>query len=156
MLLAMLAAPAMAEQCDASHIVLTKTFPATDFVNENSTAGVIFRFALEGCDNLGSVGTPREYRIAFCAEFFDTTRCNDGETNCLSNGVAGARGLSGTTWTSAGAFKRCAYVSETESFISALMLPYNNNFRDDGQNSLYAMMNKGRFQYIRLSIIDDE
>ncbi len=143
MLAAALALPSavMAEQCNASHIRLSLAFPpAGTPVDEGSPGGVIVWFLLEDCDNPGDFETPREYRIPFCVEFFDTTQCDDSTTSCLDNHVAGASGLQGARWQDAGRFKRCNTLTEAEGFTSGLLTPHDNGFRDKGENSIYVIM----------------
>ncbi len=153
----MLAGPAVAEQCTASHIVLRQAFPLQGAsAVEGTPAGVIIRFALENCDNPGSMNTPREYPISFCAEIFDTTPCDDSTASCLDNNVAGASGLlSATTWQSAGDFKRCTTITERVNFTSALLTPHDNGFRDTGENSIYAIMYTPT-RHLRIPISDND
>ncbi len=119
-------------------------------------SGIIARFQLEGCDNPGSPGTPREYRIPFCAEFFDTTPCDATATDCLSNNVAGASGLlRGVIWKAAGGFKGCANIAETASFASAILTAHDNTIQDKGENSLYVIM-RNPTRTLRIPIRDDD
>ena len=156
LLLALPAGPAMAEQCNASHIGLYQGFPmAGTSAVEGTVGGVIVQFILENCDNFGSFETPREYRIPFCAEFFDTTPCDDSATDCLSNNVAGASGLQGDRWQDAGEFKRCNVMTEAEGFTSALLTPRENGFRDKGENSLYVIM-RNPTRHLRIPIRDND
>ncbi len=156
LLLALPAGPAMAEQCNASHIELSQAFPLAGMpATEGTASGVIVRFALENCDNPGSFETPREYRIPFCAEFFDTTPCDAAATGCLSNRVAGASGLLGDRWQDAGEFKRCNTMTEAEGFTSALLTPHENAFSDKGENSLYVIMYNPT-RHLRIPIRDND
>ncbi len=146
----------MAEQCNASHIELSQAFPSAGTpAVEGTPTGVIVWFRLENCDNFGSIQTPREYRIPFCAEFFDTTPCDDGAANCLDNNVAGASGLFGARWQDAGEFKRCNTMTESEDFTSALLTPHDNSFQDQGENSLYVIMYNPT-RYLRIPITDND
>ena len=154
LLLALPAGPAMAEQCDASHIKVTKVFPLGP-LNENDAGGTIISFELEGCDNLGSTGMPRDYRIHFCAEIFDSTPCNANETDCLANNVAGARGILGDTFEVAGEFKVCTHIATTELFQNALVIPYNNDFVDVGQNAIFVIM-RNPTRVLHIPIMDDD
>ena len=147
----------MAEQCNASHIELSQAFPSEGMpAVEGATGGVIIWFILEGCDNFGSFETPREYRIPFCSEFFDTTPCDATATGCLSNNVAGASGLNPAgRWRDAGEFKRCNTMTEAEGFTSALLTPHDNGFPDKGQNSLYVIMYNPT-RHLRIPIRDND
>ncbi len=156
LLLALPAGPAMAEQCNASHIELSRGFPPEGMpVIEGTVGGLIIWFLLENCDNPGSFETPREYRIPFCAEFFDTTPCDAAATDCLSNQVAGASGLLGDRWQDAGEFKRCNTMTESEGFTSALLTPRENGFKDKGENSLYVIMYNPT-RHLRIPIRDND
>ncbi len=146
----------MAEQCNASHIEFSQAFPSEGMpAVEGATGGVIIWFTLEDCDNFGSFETPREYRIPFCAEFFDTTECDDSDTGCLSNNVAGASGLLGARWQDAGEFKRCNTMTEAEGFTSALLTPRENSFPDIGENSIYVIMYNPT-RHLRIPIRDND
>ncbi len=151
-----LGGPAVAQQCDASHIKLYQGFPMSGMAATEGTAGgVIVQFFLENCDNFGSFETPRDYRIPFCAEFFDTTPCDAGATNCLPNNVAGASGVMGDRWKDAGAFKRCNTMTEAEGFTSALLTPHDNSVRDTGENSIYVIM-RNPTRHLRIPIRDND
>ncbi len=144
-----------AEQCDASHIVVTKAFPPGP-LTEDFAAGAIIRFELEECDNLGSFDTPRDYQIPFCAEIFDTTPCNANARNCLANNVAGARGiLPVSNIKRVGEFKVCSAIPTTERFVSAIVFQYNNNFVDVGKNSIFAIM-RNPTRVLHIPIQDDD
>ncbi len=150
-----LPAAVMAERCDASHIVMTKTFPSGP-VNENQAGGAIIQFGLEGCDNPGSTVTPRDYPIPFCAEIFDSTPCNANARDCLANNVAGARGVLVVTGIErVGEFKVCAYIAETDSRQSLIVFPYNNNFVDVRQNAIFAIM-RHPTRHLHIPIQDDD
>ncbi len=157
LLLALPAGPAVAQQCNASHIALSQGFPLGGMpAAEGLTGGIIVRFRLEGCGNLGSTATPRDYRIPFCAEFFDTTPCDAAATGCLSNNVAGASGLlPGLNWKDAGEFKWCASIAETERFVSALLTAHENTFPDKGANALYVIM-RNPTRTLRIPIRDND
>ncbi len=151
----MLAGPAVAQQCDASHIVMTKAFPSGP-LEENYAAGTIIRFELKGCDNPGSTATPRDHPIPFCAEIFDSTPCNANATGCLANNVAGPRGvLTGTTFKRGSGFTVCSEIATTEFFQSAIVIQYNNNFVDVGQNSIFAVM-RNPTRHLHIPILDDD
>ncbi len=155
MLLGLGGAAVGAEQCDASHIVMTQPFP-TEPLMENSPSGAIIRFKLEGCDNLGSFEMPRDYPIPFCAEIFDTTPCNANARNCLANNVAGARGvLVMSDVKRVGEFKVCSTIDVGESFKSVIVIQYNNNFVDVGENSIFAIM-RNPTRHLRVPIQDDD
>ena len=155
LLLALPAGPAVAQQCDASHIVMTKVFPSGPLL-ENTQGGTVIRFGLEGCGNPGSTATPRAYRVPFCAEIFDTTPCNANATGCLPNNVAGARGvLEGTGFKRIGGFTACSHIATTERFQSAIVIQYNNDFVDVGQNSIYVIM-RNPTRHLRIPIQDDD
>ncbi len=156
LLLALSAGPAVAEQCNASHIELYQGFPMEGAsAVEGTVSGVIVQFFLENCDNFGSFENPREYRIPFCAEFFDTTPCDADATGCLSNNVAGASGLFGDRWQNAGGFKRCNTMTEAEGFTSALLTPRENGFQDERENSLYVIMYNPT-RHLRIPIRDND
>ncbi len=156
-LLAVLAGPAVAEQCTAAHIVLSQAFPLGGVsATEGVIGGAIIGFALDNCDNPGSIDTPREYPISFCAEIFDTTQCDDSTAGCLDNNVAGASGLiGGNTWRNAGDFKRCTAITERVNFASALLTPHDNGVQDTEENSIYAIMYNPT-RHLRIPISDND
>ncbi len=144
-----------AEQCDASHIVMTKTFPPGPLM-EDDPNGTIIAFILEECDNFGTFETPRDYPIPFCAEIFDTTPCDANARNCLSNNVAGARGVLPVGGIKrVGEFKVCSTIVETEGFVSVIVYPYNNKLVDVGENSIFAIM-RNPTRHLRIPIQDDD
>ncbi len=144
-----------AEQCDASHIVMTQPFPIGPLM-ENSPTGAIIRFDLEGCDNLGSFASPRDYQIPFCAEIFDTTPCNANARNCLANNVAGASGVLVVSGIKrVGEFKVCSVIDVRESFKSVILYQYNNNFVDVGKNVIHAIM-RNPTRHLHIPIQDDD
>ncbi len=148
-LLIILAMPVQAQQCNESHIVLSRS--TSDTVAEGSHS--LFVFMVENCDK-----TSRQYEIPFCVEFFDTTQCSSNDQTCMVNKVAGDSGVRqfpSPGWKKANGFKRCNSFAPNVNIMSVYVRAKNNDFKDEMQNLIHVIM-RNPTRYTGVIITDND